>query len=170
MTAVLEYPESPQHKAFQVTLRVNLMSGMGDTATTRFVGTEGVMDFGWTDFTVKRSKIPVAPGYGGWDSFETYPTSMQERIRKQYDATYSQADRQAPTLSDLRYAAPEGYSDSKDHFASFFAAVRKEMPVVEDAAFGFRAAAPCLACNESYFRRKAVHWDPVQMKEKNVRG
>lgn len=170
MTAVLEYPESPQHKAFQVTLRVNLMSGMGDTATTRFVGTEGVIDFGWTDFTIKRSKIPVAPGYGGWDSFETYPLSTQERIRKQYDATYSQADRQAPALSDLRYAAPDGYSDSKDHFASFFAAVRKEMPVVEDATFGFRAAAPCLACNESYFREKVIHWDPVQMREKNGRG
>jgi hypothetical protein len=44
------------------------------------------------------------------------------------------------------------------------------MPVVEDAAFGFRAAAPCLACNESYFRGKVIHWDPVQMKEKNSRG
>jgi hypothetical protein len=32
--------------------------------------------------------------------------------------------------------------------------------------FGFRAAAPVLACNESYFSKKIVHWDPVAMKMK----
>jgi hypothetical protein len=38
--------------------------------------------------------------------------------------------------------------------------------VVEDAAFGFRAAAPALACNESYFQKKIIQWDPVNMKLK----
>jgi hypothetical protein len=38
--------------------------------------------------------------------------------------------------------------------------------VVEDAEFGFRAAAPALACNESYSNKKIVHWDPVNMKLK----
>lgn len=164
MTAVLEYPDTPQHKAFQVTLRVNLISGMGDTATTRFVGTEGVLNFGWNDFTIQRSKMPKAPGIGGWDSLDTYPAAMQAQIRKEYDAKFSSEDKIAPSLSPIRYAAPAGYSDSKDHFANFFASVRKQLPVVEDAAFGFRAAAPCLACNESYFQQKVIHWDPQQMQ------
>lgn len=164
MTAVLEYPDTPQHKAFQVTLRVNLISGMGDTATTRFVGTEGVLNFGWNDFTIQRSKMPKAPGLGGWDSLDTYPAAMQAQIRKEYNARFSAEDKAAPSLSPIRYAAPAGYSDSKDHFANFFASVRKQRPVVEDAAFGFRAAAPCLACNESYFQQKVIHWDPQQMQ------
>lgn len=164
MTAVLEYPDTPQHKAFQVTLRVNLISGMGDTATTRFVGTEGVLNFGWNDFTIQRSKMPKAPGIGGWDSLDTYPAAMQAQIRKEYDARFLAEDKAAPALSPIRYAAPAGYSDSKDHFANFFASVRKQLPVVEDAAFGFRAAAPCLACNESYFQQKVIYWDPQQMQ------
>lgn len=164
MTAVLEYPNTPQHKAFQVTLRVNLISGMGDTATTRFVGTEGVLNFVWNDFTIQRSKMPKAPGIGGWDSLDTYPAAMQAQIRKEYDARFLAEDKAAPALSPIRYAAPAGYSDSKDHFANFFASVRKQLPVVEDAAFGFRAAAPCLACNESYFQQKVIYWDPQQMQ------
>lgn len=164
MTAILEYPDTAQHKAFQVTLRVNLISGMGDTATTKFVGTEGVLNFGWNDFTINRSKMPKAPGLGGWDSLDTYPAAMQAQIRKDYDARFSAADKAAPALSAIRYAAPAGYSDSKDHFANFFASVRKQLPVVEDGAFGFRAAAPCLACNESYFQQKLIHWDPQQMQ------
>jgi len=30
--------------------------------------------------------------------------------------------------------------------------------------FGFRAAAPTLACNDSYFQKKIIKWDPVNMK------
>jgi hypothetical protein len=52
-----------------------------------------------------------------------------------------------------------------DHFANFFAAVRGgATPVVEDAVFGYRAAAPALACNLSYYEKRAIAWDPVAMK------
>jgi hypothetical protein len=34
----------------------------------------------------------------------------------------------------------------------------------EDSVVGFRAAAPSLACNKSYFERKIVHWDPRAMQ------
>ena len=64
------------------------------------------------------------------------------------------------------FKAPAGYDDHLDHFTNFFDAIRTGKTVVEDAEFGFRAAAPALACNESYFTKKIVKWDPVGMKLK----
>ncbi len=64
----------------------------------------------------------------------------------------------------LYFKAPEGYSDHLDHFTNFFDSMRTGKPVVEDATFGYRAAAPALSCNESYFQKKIIQWDPVNMK------
>jgi hypothetical protein len=55
---------------------------------------------------------------------------------------------------------PPGYDDRLDHFRGFFASVRSRRPVVEDALFGLRAAAPALLCNLSYARTRPVGWDP----------
>jgi hypothetical protein len=63
-----------------------------------------------------------------------------------------------------KYAAPEGYSDSYDHFHNFFSAVRSRQPVVEDATFGFRAAGAALLSNLSVERGSVVHWNPETMK------
>jgi hypothetical protein len=68
---------------------------------------------------------------------------------------------------NITYRAPAGYSDHLDHFTNFFDGVREGKKVVEDAEFGFRAAAPALACNDSYFSKKPVRWDPVSMKVKS---
>ena len=59
-------------------------------------------------------------------------------------------------------------ADHLDHFTNFFDAVRTSKPVVEDAVFGFRAAAPALACNESYFTKKIVKY--IQNDQPNVRN
>ena len=67
---------------------------------------------------------------------------------------------------DIVYKAPPGYDDHLDHFTNFFDAIRTGKPVIEDASFGFRAAAPALACNESYFSKKIVKCDPENMKVK----
>jgi hypothetical protein len=63
-----------------------------------------------------------------------------------------------------KYVAPEGYSDSYDHFKNFFASVRTRQPVVEDAVFGYRAAGAALLSNLSMERGAVVHWDPEAMK------
>ena len=63
------------------------------------------------------------------------------------------------------YVAERGYRGAHfDHFANFFEGVRNGRPVVEDATFGFRAAAPALACNNSYFEDRIVRWDPEGMQ------
>jgi hypothetical protein len=48
----------------------------------------------------------------------------------------------------------------------FFDAVRNRKPVTEDAVFGLRAAGPALLANISYFERRIVDWDPVNMRIK----
>jgi hypothetical protein len=42
---------------------VNFADGSGGGEQTRFIGTEGVLDMGWNDFSIKKHKLPVAPGY-----------------------------------------------------------------------------------------------------------
>ena len=52
MTAIMDYPETKEHPPFQLMLRVNFISGLGDKAVTRYVGSEGAIDFNWTSFTL----------------------------------------------------------------------------------------------------------------------
>ncbi|ULQ52975.1 Gfo/Idh/MocA family oxidoreductase [Flavihumibacter fluvii] len=165
MNALMEYPESPEHGPFQVNLRLNFASGVGDGYRLRFIGDEGAMEIG-DGLTITHDLIPKAPGIGNYDALSTYPQAMQDALVKAYDQKYTAADRITPKKDPIRYKAPEGHDDHVEHFKNFFEAVRTGGKVVEDAVFGFRAAAPCLACNESYFQKKLMHWDPVGMKLK----
>jgi len=166
MSAVIEYPETKEHPAFQATLRVNFISGEGERTSTKIIGSEGVIDlFGEGDgFTIHKNKLTVAPGIGGWDSLYTYPEAMQKEILESYNKKYSAADQQNTNIAGVTYQAPQGYNASNDHFANFMDAIRNGKPVVEDAVFGFRAAAPALACNESYFQNKVIRWDAGNMQ------
>jgi len=169
MTGVMEYAATKEHPAFQVLLKVNLASGAEkvESGKVKFYGSEGVIDFGWNDFTIRRNKFSKAPNIGGWDALDTYTVAAQKEIMEQYNRKFSEAERTAPDLSAITYAAPDGYDDRYDHFVHFFESVRTKKPVVEDATFGFRAAAPCLACNESYFQKKVINWDAIKMVVKH---
>ena len=82
----------------------------------------------------------------------------------EYNKRYTDAQKTRPRFQDITYRAPEGYNALQDHFANFMDSVRNNKPVVEDALFGFRAAAPALACNDSYFENKIIRWDAENMK------
>jgi predicted dehydrogenase len=165
MSAVIEYPETKEHPAFQAILRVNFISGEGERTSTKIIGSEGVIDLSneGDGFTIHNNKLSVAPGIGGWDSFNTYTAAMQKSLMDEYNKKYSAADQQRPNLPGTTYHAPDGYSANIDHFNNFLDGIRLGKPIVEDAIFGFRAAAPALACNESYFQNKVIHWDANKM-------
>ena len=167
MSGVLQYPDSKEHAAFQMTLQVNFISGTGGQEIIQLVGSEGIIVVRGNSITVKHSLMPEAPGFGGYDSLFTFSKKMQEELQKEYDAKWTAEQKAKKTKADIIFRAPEGYSDHLDHFTNFFDAIRTGKPVVEDAEFGFRAAAPALACNESYFKKKIIHWDPVQLKLKS---
>ena len=164
MTGILQYPETSQHSPFQLTLQVNFISGTGGSDSTILVGEQGVIDLKGSGLKVHHSILPKAPGFGGYDAVFTYPKAMQTALEQEYNQKYSADDKKRPSKAAIEFAAPTGYSDHLDHFTNFFDAVRTGKPVIEDAAFGFRAAAPSLACNDSYFQKRIISWDPVNMK------
>jgi predicted dehydrogenase len=166
MTGIMHYPESPEHPSFEVTLRVNFVSGQGEVGSTRFIGSEGVLDMGYNGFTIRHHKMAAAPGIGGWDSLSTYPQAMQDELKRQYNQRYTPEQQRDSSPPPTVYQLPDGYNEHLDHFTNFFNSVRTGNPVVEDPIFGFRAAAPCLAANESYFQNKIINWDPVNMQIK----
>jgi predicted dehydrogenase len=164
MTAIMEYPESKEHPAFQVMLRVNFISGNGDKGVTRFIGSEGVIDMLDNGFNLTHSIMPKATGIGGWDSFHTYPMAMQQELMRQYNQKYTKEEQGSPVVPPINYIAPEDYDEHLEHFINFFDGVRNNKSLVEGPEFAFRAAAPTLACNDSYFQKKIISWDPVNMK------
>lgn len=166
MSGVMQYPDSAEHPAYQMTLQVNFISGTGGQEVIRLVGSEGIIEINGNSLTVKHSLLPEAPGFGGYDSLFTFSKSMQEEMQKEYNAKWTAEQRKRKVKEDIVFKAPAGYSDHLDHFTNFFDAVRTGKKVVEDAEFGFRAAAPALACNESYLAKKIMRWDPVAMKLK----
>jgi predicted dehydrogenase len=166
MSGVMQYPDCPEHAAFQLTLQVNFISGTGGQEVIRLVGSEGVIEVNNNNITVKHSLLPEAPGFGGYDSLFTFSKPMQDEMTKEFEAKWTPEQRKRKKKEDIVFKAPDGYSDHLDHFTNFFDAIRTNKPVVEDAAFGFRAAAPALSCNESYLSKKIINWDPVAMKLK----
>lgn len=164
MTAIMQYPESKQHPAFQLMLRVNFVSGQGEKGITRFIGSEGVIEMLDNGFAITHSIMSEAPGIGGWDAINSYPGAMQDELIKQYNLKYSAEEQKRPVRPDISYKAPEGYDEHVEHFRNFFDGVRENKPLVEGPEFAFRAAAPTLACNDSYFQKKIISWDPVNMK------
>jgi len=165
MMGTFDYPETPNHPAFNLFLRVNFVSGAGEDSGFRFTGSEGIMTIGYDGVTLAKQPRETEPGY----TIGTFPLATQEEFLKQYHAKYPpkrpSAEGMRPSDRDV-YSAPPHYSDSYDHFDRFFASVRSRPPVVEDAVFGLRAAGPALLSNVSYFERKLMEWDPEEMKVK----
>lgn len=166
MSGVMQYPACQEHDAFQLTLQVNFISGTGGQEIIRLIGSEGVIEVDGNDLSIKHSYMPEAPGFGGYDSLFTFSKQMQAEMQKEYDAKWTAQQRKRKTKEDIVFKVPDGYDDHLNHMTHFFDAIRSGKPVVEDAEFGFRAAAPALSCNESYLSKKIVNWDPVNMKLK----
>jgi predicted dehydrogenase len=155
MLGIFDYPEG-----FNLSLRVNFVDGGEESEGLIFTGSEGTMEISGKGVTVDRAPREKGPGY----SVESFTEAMQTRMVDAYMKKYPREFTGKPYDAEERYAPPEGYSDSYDHFHNFFDAVRSRQPVIEDATFGFRAAGAALLANVSYERDAVVHWDPVAMK------
>ncbi len=167
LVGVLDYPKTNAHAEFQLVMRVNFANAGTINNTTRIIGSEGQLEFVRGGLKMTNRKLPKAPGMGGYDSLFTFTEEQQKAYEKQYNSMYSEDDKKAPDVKEEFFANPEGPGEHVRHFGNFFENMRKNsQATVEDPVFGYRAAAPVLACNASYFEKKTYYWDPVSMKLK----
>jgi predicted dehydrogenase len=159
MLSLYDYPKTSSHPAFTLVLKVNFAEGGGENQAFRFVGPEGVITIGGSSVTLARNPRPKDPGY----TVDTFPAALQKTILQEYQAKYGGQSELRPGSEEV-FAAPQGYYDGYDHFVNFFEAVKTRKPVIEDATFGFRAAAPALLTNDSYFEGHPIAWDAETMK------
>lgn len=165
MVSILDYPKSERHAKFQMVLRVNFANAGSIVNNTRIIGTEGQIEFTSNNLILTKRKLPEAPSYGGYDSYNTFSEAQQREFKAQYDAQYSEISRKVEPVQEIRFEAPASDDSHANHFLDFFDNISKgSVGTIEDPIFGFRAAAPVLACNQSYFTNEIVYWDPVQMK------
>ena len=153
LMGMFDYAETPQHPAFNLSLRVNFVDGTADSTYLRLVGNEGSMNVEWEKVTLTRNQAFSA----------TDDPLAATKFSKDAPLAYERKKMVSPDTTVFK--AEEGYLGAHyDHFSNFFKAIREKKTVTEDALFGYRAAAPALLCNDSYFSDKAVKWDPEKLK------
>lgn len=165
LNALMSYPKTENHPAFQFYTRVNLADGEGAGGFgIKLIGTDGVIDIGWNEFKVRTLKRNSAPGYGGYDSFDSFSAKQKEDFKKWYDDKYGKAATGVEMGKETAFTPPRGYDDRLDHMITFFNGIRTGSSILEDATFGLRTAGPSIACNISVEQKKQIGWDPVKMK------
>ncbi len=146
---------------FNLALRVNFVDGGEESEGLIFTGSEGTMQIGENYVSVTRVPRETEPGL----AIGNYSDAMQKQLTEEYRKKYPIKHPDGPPPAGFeKYVAPEGYSDTYDHFKNFFASVRSRKPVVEDATFGFRAAGAALLSNMSIDKGQVINWDPEAMK------
>ena len=164
MLGLYDYPKTDKHPAFNLSLRVNLCDGAGESSGFRFIGSEGIMTVD-SGVTISKQPRQSEPGY----TIDTFAKATQDQFVREYREKYpvrrANADSMRPQ-SEQRYLPPYGFSDHLEHHRVFLEAIRSQKPVIEDATFGFRAAGPALLSNVSFFEQRMCEWDPSSMKMK----
>ncbi|HEV2399487.1 MAG TPA: Gfo/Idh/MocA family oxidoreductase [Candidatus Sulfotelmatobacter sp.] len=154
-----EYPK------FRVTVRCNLNNAGGEFIG--FYGTKGTMIIKDNTLSYKPEDTrPEPEGYSiyGWP----------KNLRDQYLAKWHDEHPDTPPLESKvddigeSYVTPPGYSDTVDHQANFFNAVRTRKPVVENEVFGNNTSIGCHLANFAYFNKSVAVWD--QAGKKIVKG
>ncbi len=152
LLGMFDYPETQAHPGFNLSLRVNFVDGTSGSTFLRLVGSEGAMDVTWTDVVLRRNKA-------------VSPTDVFLEMKTDEAAAAMESRAQMLPPAESVYTAESSYKGAHyDHFMNFFNGIRNGTQITEDAVFGLRAAAPALACNESYFEKKIVNWNPETME------
>ena len=158
-----EYPETGSHPAFTLQLGANFADG-SNGPVFQLVGDEGVMSLEGPGIKLSRTAKTDDAGFER-SLLQTFAEAEQKRWLAKFEEKRAElaAPQTTPLSGTSEYLPPRGYDSHLDHFRIFFRAVRGGEPVVEDAAYGLRAAAPALIANLAYLENRIVEWDPEAM-------
>ncbi|WDF79449.1 Gfo/Idh/MocA family oxidoreductase [Mucilaginibacter sp. KACC 22773] len=152
LLGTFDYGKTQAHPAFNLSLRCNFVDGTSGTTYLKLVGSEGSMDITWDKVTLKRNK-----------TFASDDPFYLDKLKKA-GVGYAERKKMLPP-EEITYDADKGYMGGPyDHMVNFFTAIRNNGKVTEDAVFGYRAAAPALLCNDSYYNNSPMFWDPEKMQ------
>ena len=151
----------------RVTLRCNLNNNGGEFIG--FYGTKGTMIIKDATLTYKPEDTrPEPEGYSifGW------PKALRDQYLQKWHEEHPEPEalKWKVDAEGESYANPPGYSDTVDHQANFYNAVRTRKPVVENEVFGNNAAIGCHLANFSYFNKCVAVWDQQQEDSKGIAG
>jgi predicted dehydrogenase len=159
MLATLDYPESDEHPAFNVMLRVNFKSGLPqESFGVKFIGSDGVMTTGYDGIRIEKSPVDKTPDYRN----TTFAKAQRDKLREDYLSENPDAERTVPE-EDIQVFDMTVSQMQLEHHKNFYRSIREGGPMIEDGVFGLRAAGPALLTNVSLFERKIVYWDPNAM-------
>ena len=155
LLGMFDYPDTAVHPAFNLSLRVNFVDGTADNTYLRLVGNEGSLNVEWDKVTLTKNK--------------SYAAVDDPLLKTKSNMGPSQYERKKIVPPDSTiFKAEEGYAGAHyDHFDHFFNCIRNGVISKEDALFGYRAAAPALLCNDSYFKGGTIKWDPINLTLKS---
>jgi predicted dehydrogenase len=145
----------------RVTLRCNLNNAGGEFIG--FYGTKGTMIIKDSALTYKPEDTrPEPEGYSifGW------PKALRDQYLQKWHEEHPEPEALKWKVDETgeSYVNPPGYSDTVDHQANFYNAVRTRKPVVENEVFGNHAAIGCHLANFSYFEKSVAVWDKSAKK------
>jgi predicted dehydrogenase len=160
LLGLFDYPETENHPAFNLSLRVNFADGSGGGSRIRLTGSEGVIDIGWNNVTLRKWRRPASPGM----SIGDFDEDTRAEYENFYAERYPETRAQIIEPNEFVYRAPDGYDDRYDHFVNWFSAIRKGESILQDSRFGLRAAGPALLTNRSLAEGRSINWDPVNMR------
>jgi predicted dehydrogenase len=146
---------------FRVTLRCNLNNNGGEFIG--FYGSKGTMII--KDSTLSYQPEDTRPEPEGYSIFG-WPKALRDQYLQKWNEEHPdpkplnwKVDEEVET-----YTVPHGYSDTADHQANFYNAVRSRKPVVENEVFGNHTSIGCHLANFSYFNKCVAVWDPSAKK------
>lgn len=162
LLGLYDYPETKNHPAFNLLLKVNFADGGGENSEFRFIGNEGMMTLGGAGIQISKRGPEREPGM----TIESFPEEIQKKYIEEWRKKYPPRPPSERLQSNVveSYTAGRNYNDTFDHMMVFFGSVRSRQPLFEDPVFGLRAAGPALIGNLSYYNRRPYNWDPEAMR------
>ena len=125
----------------------------------KFIGSEGVMTTGYDGVSIERT--PQPDEFDG--TIETFAAATRKSLTGDWNQKHASPD------TRIRQGNVQSFDTSDvnaqlEHHKNFYRSIREDAPMVEDATFGLRAAAPALLTNESLFQRKIMNWNPQTLE------